>query len=33
MIVPAQSEIVKMSQNWANRENENYFGPGWGKKV
>ena len=29
----AQSEIVKKSQNWANRENENLFGPGWGKKL
>ena len=28
VIMSAQSEIVKISQNWANRENENYFGPG-----
>ena len=31
VIVPAQSEIVKMSQNWANHENKNYLGPGWEK--
>ena len=33
VIMSAQSEIVKISQNWANRENKNLFGPGWGKKV
>ena len=28
VIMSAQSEIVKISQNWANRENKNLFGPG-----
>ena len=33
MFVLAQSESLKISQNWPNRENENYFGPGWREKV